>query len=150
MFDKIKGLFDKIKEFKDFPLSVKNALLLVFISWGWCFLILYLYLYHPPERIPYRQAISGVAICISVLTIKNWARMLCLLCNVMIIIQFLPVFLTHTMNDNIIPGIVIGLNLILFGISSYYMFTKTTAEFFKANSPKWSYDESSGKDVKKN
>ncbi len=142
-------MFEKIKEFKDFPLSVKNALLLEFGSWGWCFLILYLYLYHPPEQIPYRQAIAGVAICISILTIKNWARMLCLLCNIMIIIQFLPVFLTNTMNDNIIPGIVIGMNLILFGLSSYYMFIKTTADFFKANSPKWSYDSSSGKDVKK-
>ncbi len=148
MFDKIK--FEKIKEFRDFPQSVKNALVLMFISWGWCFLTLYLYLYHPPEQIPYRPVIAGVAICISILMIKNWARMLCLLCNVMIIVQFSPLFFTYAMNDNIIDGLVIGLNLILFALTTYYMFIKSTAEFFKANSQKWSYDPSSGEDVKKN
>ena len=142
-------MFDKIKEFKDFPESVKIGLLFLFISWGWCFLTLYLYMYHPPDEIPYRQVISGVAICISVLTIKNWARMLCILSNAMIIIQLSPLFFTYVMNDNIVQGLVIGLDLILFSLTTYYMFVKTTADFFKANTPKWSYDPSSGKDVKK-
>jgi len=142
-------MFDKIKEFEDFPQSVKNGLVFLFISWGWCFLTLYLYLYDPPEQIPYRQVLSGIAICISILTIKNWARMLSILCNVMIIIQFSPVFFTDVMNDNITRGLVIGLNMILFTLACYYMFIKSTADFFKANSQKWSYDPSSGEDVKK-
>ncbi len=148
MLNKIK-LFDKIKEFNEFPESVKKAILLEYISWAWCFLTLYLYLYDPPEYVPYREAISGVAICILILMVKNWVRVLCLLANVMIIIQFSPPFLGDLLNDNVTRGVVLGINLVLFASASYFMFIKTTADFFKANSPKWSFDPKTGKDVRK-
>jgi hypothetical protein len=127
-------MFEKIKTFKTFPDAVKKAIYSMFAAWIW-FACFYFWTYlDSGVQIPYRPLIAGIAVCFCVLLIKNWARVLCMVCNVMIILQFFYLLIPSL--DNLKIGVPTLLVIILFSISTYYLFIKETAEFFKANTPK--------------
>ncbi len=117
-----------VSKFKSFPENVKNAIIFLYFSWIWLIISWY---YITAELLQTRMLISGIALCIFVPMIKNWARILCVLCNAFVIIQIAaPTYLWFD-QQNYKPGFIWGVNILFFLITSYYLLNKETAAFFK-------------------
>ena len=126
-------MLTKIKEFKDFPRNIKISLVLQFISWAVFFISVTSFLHNYGIRLNNRQIIAGTVVCLSILTINNRARLLCVVCNSMLIIQFLRVIPDAIAMPNPTVWILFGLNVALFSSATILLMLKPTSDFFKAN-----------------
>ncbi len=124
----------KIKEFNEFPQNIKISLILQIISWATLFVTVSYYLYIHGQRLNVYQITSGAAVWLSILTIKNWARWLCIACNLMLIIQFIRVVPRAIEMNNIAIWVIFGLNVALLSSATLFLMLKPTSDFFKANS----------------
>ncbi len=118
---------DFITDFKKYPKSVHTALIFLYIGWAWFLMLLYMLV----NEINMRMFIIALSMCILVIRRFNWARVLCLLCNALMIIYcslFIIDFWQKGLEKN---ALLMAINVILFICSSYYLFIKETAEFFK-------------------
>ena len=80
------------------------------------------------------MAVIAVLVCFFVIRIKNWARVLGILANVLAIsvyIFLVALFFNHEIGLAILGAI----NLIFFSVCTFYLFKKETADFFKRHSP---------------
>ncbi len=127
-FMKQLNIADNIRQFPTFPKSVKNGIIFLFAGWTWFFL---LYTYFFKASIPPRQVISGILACYCILLLKNWARVLCILCNVFIILQLFVVVMAFYNVGNTYYSFITDICIILFGLSSYFLIVKESASFFK-------------------
>ncbi len=121
-------MFNQLKNFKTFPKSVKNSIILVFFQW--IFLCILFYVLFASTEFPLRQIGAGGLCCLCVITFKSWARILCILSNIMIIIIALTLFLTFFMAGEMTFAIYSGSIVIIFACSTYFLFLKETAVFF--------------------
>ena len=123
-----------IDKFRSFPENVKNAIIFLYFSWVWLVVTLYSI---DSKLLDPLILICGIALCVLVPKIKNWARALCLLCNVLVILQasilaYVCLFVTN--NHKI--GLMWVVCIIFFSIMSYYLLNKETAAFFKMHTKK--------------
>ncbi len=126
MFD---NLIDKLNVF---PESVKNAILFLALGWIWHYIALYTNFLK--GQIPTRQLIIGASMFFLVHQMtgkKGWARALCMLCNVFIIVQYLPLVVTFFGGGAFKFGLIAGLTVLLFSTSTYYFAIKESSVFFK-------------------
>jgi hypothetical protein len=123
-----------LDDFKAFPNSVRNGLLFLVIGWIWHYFSLYRYFFN--GNIPFNQIVIGVSICYFVFRIKNWARVLCLVSNSLIILMYLSVTYSFFVMGKPHLGVVSGLNVILFSIATYFLAIGESSGFFKERSPR--------------
>ena len=124
-----------IKKFKSYPASVKNAVIYEVIAWIWWFI--YCYAIFTKGQVPVKHVFSGIAICYFIISLKPWGRILAMTCNLLFIMVLLQVGITLLMQGSINPTFVfITTDIVLLAISTYYLFKKETADFFKAMNPK--------------
>ena len=118
-------------DFKAFPTSVKKAFIFLVVGWVWHFFSLYQYLY--PGEIQTRQIISCLVICILTARILNWARALCILCNILIIVIYLFIAVSYCLSSKIQPVLITVtlINIVLFSLSTYFFLLKESSTFFK-------------------
>ena len=69
----------QFSQISSYPKKVKLAIATLIAGWLLHFLFLYRYF---PDLLQYRQLVVGVVICVFVVMIKRWARMLCIFFNV--------------------------------------------------------------------
>lgn len=129
---KILNIMPNLLNLPAFPKTVKNGILFMYAGWV-CFFILFLFVLKDP--VEPRPAISGLLACYCIMMLRNWARVLCILCNIFIIIQLLVPALTLLGGGLVVPGGVIALCVACFAISSYFLFQKETKAFFASMTP---------------
>lgn len=120
------NLFD----IQTYPLSVRIAFYSLMLAWAsflWS-----VHQYYGPEFLT-RFAIGGVLIIFFTLRLRNWARMVCLCANAMALLYCSLFGYVFTMGEARNPMAVFfsALCVLLFLISSYFLVTKPTREFFK-------------------
>ena len=120
-----------IFEFKSIPNDVKNGLLFLYLGWLWFYIASYFFYLN--GEIPWKFIAGGAVICVLVSQFKNYARVLCLLFNIMMILWcvLLSALFFKQFTDKFIASVV---NFILFSLSTFYLFKKDAADFFKAQS----------------
>lgn len=130
MIDFIISYFHPLKEFASFPRNVKNGIISLFSAWIYFFSLNLFHLF-PAGGLTSRQLIAGAMACGCILTLRNWARVLSALCNLMVIVQLLPVSIALFQSGNLKLGWATGVSVFLFGLSDYFLFLPETAAFFK-------------------
>ncbi len=118
----------KINRYKNSPASVKYGL--GFLLGGWMWFLYSIRAYYDNAFFG-RFLIGGVVVIACVLQLKKWARILALLSNGMTILYcffFMVVFHLGGNDSDIV--IVSAINVLLFAFSSYFLFLKTSADFF--------------------
>ncbi|MDP3284128.1 MAG: hypothetical protein Q8M56_06845 [Desulfobacterales bacterium] len=136
-------MLNKLLVFYEYPVGVRYALGLLLGGW----ISVYAFMYHIntffPDRFPntliLKNLVVGIGICYCVFRIKPWARKLCIFFNLGIIcvnILFLAIRLTSVGMEP--PGLIFHalLNIILFGLCTYYLLIKETSGYFKVREPK--------------
>lgn len=120
---------------QSYPKTVRLALYTLLAAWAsflWS-----VYQYYPAGFLG-RFAIAGALAIFFTLRLKNWARMLCLFANAMVILYcsfFGLVFATKVPPD-MMAAFFSALNALLFLICTYFLLVKPTREFYKqANLP---------------
>ncbi len=145
-------MLNRLLVFFEYPVGVRYALGLLLGGW----ISVYAFMYHIEYVFPgqftstivFRNLIVGLGICYCVFRIKPWARKLCIFFNIGIIcinILFLGIRLSSiglTYPELTIHSL---LNIVLFGLSTYYLLIKETSEYFKAHEPR-KFDEN-GKEI---
>lgn len=122
-----------LNKIKSSPHSVQLCIIFLISSWAWFFMTYHSVLQSNP---PIKQIICGLVICIFVLSFKNWARLLAIFFNAaLIMLNLLLTFIWFAkggQGQGIISGITVG----FFSISTYYLVVRETREFYKQMSPK--------------
>jgi len=123
-------MFRIFEDYSTYPPSVKKSIIFTVIAWGWFYITL-LIMDNVSESyaISRREVMIGVCIIVLLASMKNWARMICLLGNVMSII-YIAVFMFVLFNLKMIVTFM-GIDIVLLILSSYYLFIKSTSDFFK-------------------
>lgn len=143
---------NKLLVFFEYPLGVRYALGLLLVGW----MSVYAFMYHInvffPDRftsaLVLRNLIVGIGICYCVFRIKPWARKLCIFFNLGIICingLFLVIRISSVGMES--PSLILHalLNIVLFGLCTYYLMIKETSGYFKSHEPR-KFDEN-GKEI---
>jgi len=136
-------MLNKLFVLFEYPVGVRYALGLLLGGW----ISVYAFMYHInmvyPDRftsaLVLKNLIVGIGICYCVFRIKPWARKLCIFFNLGIIfinVLFLAIRLSSVGMAS--PALILHalLNIILFGLCTYYLLIKETSGYFKAREPK--------------
>lgn len=120
-------IYDEL-HFKMYPPTAKIGIVLLNIAWISHLVSLYFFL---KGEIPMTQVILATVTCFLVLVGRNWARILCIGANTMIILWYIPIFLTFYSSGHTQSAGVAGMNICIFSIATFYMARKKTATFYK-------------------
>lgn len=128
-----------IETFKNYPASVRNGILYLFSAWIWHYICLYLYF--TPGRISLDQLALGLGTCFLVFQIKNWARIITLYGNIIIVAFYLLCALNYMIKGDSAIVMSAALNVVLFSFASYFLFVRESSRFFRERSPKPTEDD---------
>lgn len=130
----MNDLFDK---FKAFPPSFQKSFFFLISAWGCHFAFIYYYFTistgELPSDILTQQAVIGGLILILLFIVKKWARILCILCNVLIVVLY--GFVVALVYQNKLFIFLCIATIILFCLSTYWLVVKETGEFFRLQNP---------------
>ncbi len=152
IFSDRKGLiFMEKKEpppFNTFPSSAKKGIVFLLLAWASHFLFIYIFFeafgVEFGKELWLQQSIIALVVCFFTIRVRNWARVLSIVCSVMIIVLYL--FVTALFFKSRIDFAVHGAaNAILFSLSTFFLFLKDTSDFFKLHSPRWGKSKSEKK-----
>lgn len=125
-------------EFKAFPPSVKKGFL--FLVGGWCcnYLFFYSFFSIQPDEMPMnlllQQAMLGFLCFYFLLKVKNWARVVCIVGNIVIVVIYLFLLaLLYAAKPYF--GLLAAVTAALFSASTYFLLQKEAAAYFKARNP---------------
>ena len=112
-------------EFKAFPPSVKHGFLFLVGGWFCNYFFFYSFFSIQPDEMPMnlllQQAMLGFLCFYFLLKVKNWARVVCIVGNIVIVVIYLFLLAAVT--------------AALFSASTYYLLQKEAAAYFKARNP---------------
>jgi hypothetical protein len=133
-----------------FPASAKKGILFLLLGWTWHFFFLYLFFYKRAgtvleTQLWLQQSAIALLVCFFTIRVRNWARVLCIIANLLIISLYI-LTAAHFFSLSIINfAIFAAVNVILFSISTYFLFIKETSDFFKLHSPRLGENKSKEK-----
>jgi hypothetical protein len=131
--------------YNTFPSSAKNGILFLVLGWLWHFLLLYMLLgtgLKIDTQDWLRLSVIAILVCFFTLRVRNWARILGIVANLLIISLYL-LATAHFFNINKTNfSIFAAINVILFSLSTFFLFKKETSDYFKLHSPRWSEKKS--------
>lgn len=118
-----------LRNFRQFPVTVRRATFLLFSGW----VLFYFFYYYILEGRGFsiQQTLVGVLCCLCFLTFRNWARVLAVLCNIMFVLQFIPLSFAFLSADRMVPAVLTGIMVLLFASATYYLLVRESADFFK-------------------
>ena len=125
---------DAIEGFKESPPSVKNGFTVLVLAWAWHLVCIHRYFLR--GDVHWQQIVMGLLVCAFVFLLKNWGRVLCIVCNILIISMYLLLGAYYYSNGEVRLGLIALLNVALFSLATYFLFTGDTAAFFKSKIPK--------------
>jgi hypothetical protein len=127
--------------YSTFPSSAKNGILFLILGWIWHFLLLYMLLgtgLNIDTEDWLRLSVIAILVCFFTLRVRNWARVLGIVANLLVISLYLLAS-AHFFNINKLNfSIFAAINVILYSLSTFFLFKKETSDFFKLHSPQWS------------
>lgn len=130
-----KGVYMNLNRLflNEFPKNVRRAFFLLIGGWGAHFLFLYLFFSLAqgtvPEKILYQQlAIVGL-LGYFLYQAKKWARPLCLLCNVLIIVLYACFTVLFIQSRPGLGGLAVAV-IVFFGAASYLLLGREAKAFF--------------------
>ena len=124
---------DAVADYKESPPSVKNGLTILILAWIWHFITLYRFFMN--GQIPTNQIVIGLLVCISVFLMKNWARVLCVVCNILIVFMYLFVGASFYANGKIYFGVIALMNVALFSLATYFLMLGSSSAYYKSKLP---------------
>jgi hypothetical protein len=131
--------------YSTFPSSAKNGILFLLLGWIWHFSLLYMLLgtgLKIETQDWLRLSAIALLVCFFTIRVRNWARVLGIVANLLVISLYL-LATAHFYNLNKINfSIFSAINVILFAISTFFLFKKETSDFFKLHSPRWGHKNS--------
>jgi hypothetical protein len=122
-------ILENVARFNTYPNSLKNGIILLFAAWIWFLMVLYLINFD--GYILRRLFVGGFIACTCIFTLKKWARTLVILANIFAILQILPASYSLLQAGKVQFGFYLGIAVILFSASSFFLYIKSTAEYFK-------------------
>jgi hypothetical protein len=125
------GLFNRSILFQQYPVPVKLAI--VFMTLGWIFHFIFYFLFLVGDtlvRNDYIMLAIGIGICFFTASINRWARMLAIFFNIGIIALYLLICISQRTAVEL--RAFSALVVITFGISTYFLFKRETAAYFKS------------------
>ena len=119
-----------IDEFKDYPPSVKKAVGFTAAAWVWFYLPLLL-MDKSSEAFVLERRFLMIGVCMLALTasMKNWARMVCIMGNVMAAL-FFTFALIVLINLKVI-GLLLFVNVVLLLLSTVFLIVRPSAQFYR-------------------
>lgn len=116
------------------PTSVRQGIYFLWSAWAWLFFSLYKFL---GGNIPQKMLLSMMAICIVVCfysyNLKKWGRVLAILSNIMLTVYFCIFFYYFLfISSKTEYAFLCAVAVILFVISSFYLFSKESADYYAA------------------
>ena len=120
-------MFEELSEFKAFPRSVRYGIISLALGWIWNYASLYLFL---SGDVPWQMIVLGVTICFFVFRIKKWARVICLMGNAFIVLQYLFTSWGFYQQGLMLNMTISLANILIFGAASYFLAIKETTRFF--------------------
>ncbi len=130
-------MVEYLEKFRTSPASFKKGFYFLIGAWLTHFIFVYLFFTKGGEAIPdkilMQQAAIGGLMALFLFMIKKWARVLCILCNILIVVLYAAVFLIVYTNKMFSSLCV--LTTILFIISTYFLAIKDTAQYFREQNP---------------
>ncbi|MGD8366988.1 MAG: hypothetical protein PVG78_05065 [Desulfobacterales bacterium] len=132
------NLFKEPKRFGELPKTVKMAILTLFGGWIVHFTIIYsVFRSQVTDKMLLQHLGLAVISCFVLLKLKNWARILCLTGNAIVLLFYLVLLIAILggSSDPVAMGLAL-MNLALFGASTFYLWTPDSANFFKQQSVK--------------
>ncbi len=127
--------------FSALPASAKKGILFLLVGWICHFFFIYKFFgtfgSGFEREMVLQQAIIAILVCFFTIRVRNWARVLCIVCNIVIITFYLFVgalFFESGLNFFIYAVI----NVILFSAATFFLMVKETSDFYKLHSPQWS------------
>ncbi len=131
-------LFSDPKRFVELPKPVKTALVVLLAAWLTHFYLIFRLFEDPfSENMLLQQGALAAISLFVLLRLKNWARILCITGNVIIILFYL--FLFITLIGGSASGLLTGLALVslaLFSVSTLFLVNAKSVDFFKRQSAK--------------
>jgi peptidoglycan/LPS O-acetylase OafA/YrhL len=127
-----------VAEFKAFPPSVKNGFLFLVGGWFCNYLFFYSFFSTQTDEIPTKlllqQAMLGFLCFYFLLKVRNWARVICLVGNIVIVVVY---FFVMALLFGAKPyfSLLAGVTAALFSASTYFLFQKEASAYFKARNP---------------
>ena len=122
-------MLDFFSKYDVLPKSVKIGIILLLISWCWFYVsAFYLFL---AKDIDTRLLLVGPMICLAVVNLVNWARILCLTSNAMVILLFAVLAYLFFSSNNMINFLAALVTIAFFAVTSYFLAVKETSDFFK-------------------
>jgi len=127
--------------YSTFPYSAKNGILFLLLGWTWHFFFLYMFFYKRAgtgleTEYWLQQSIIALLVCFFTIRVRNWARVLCIIANLLIISVYLLMAAYFYSLGIINFSIFAAVNVILFSIATFFLFKKETSDFFKLHSPR--------------
>ena len=117
--------------FKEYPSSVKLAILFLAVGWGLHYLFYFKFLmYDEPVRNLYLQLGVGTTIWYFVASINRWAKAMCIFFNLGIIIIYLLLFANYAVINKLVLSVFTAAIALIFCLSTYYLLHKKTRKFF--------------------
>ena len=118
------------KKFSLFPKKVKNGIIFLFSAWIF-FILSQAVLYGTVSLL---HTTLGMLCCVIVYSIHNWGRIACIIYNIILIAAGL--YNLYALNSSGMlystPSAVNLINIILFSIATYYLFSSETSSFYKS------------------
>jgi hypothetical protein len=135
------NLFKDPRLFNALPKSVKNGILFLLVAWAAHFFLFYrIFQSEIPTQMFYQQLAIAVMSCFFVTRLRNWARVLTIVGNSLIILMYLFIMTIFYTSGKVDLLLLSGLNIVLFGLSIYFLARSEASEFFKLQSPKTAED----------
>ncbi|MFW6332068.1 MAG: hypothetical protein ACOC23_02080 [Thermodesulfobacteriota bacterium] len=122
-------ILDNARQFKHYPNSLKNGIMLLFAAWIWFLMVLYLINFD--GYLLRRLFVGGFIACTCIFTLNKWARTLVILANIFAILQILPTSYSLLQAGKVQSGLYLGIAGLLFASSAFFLFIKPTAEYFQ-------------------
>jgi hypothetical protein len=131
--------------YSTFPSSAKNGILFLLLGWIWHFLLLYMLLgtgLKIETQDWLRLSVIALLVCFFTIRVRNWARVLAIVANLLIISLYLLATVHFYNLGKINFSVFTAINVILFAISTFFLFKRKTSDFFKLHSPRWGENKS--------
>lgn len=122
-----------LTHFQSFPAPTKNGVLFLIAGWAW--LLFSFYRYFTPGEIDQKVLVSGFLACTIIFKVRSWARVLCMLGNVVAIVFSLFLAALFLSSGLYTKGAAAVLAMLLLGAATIYLAVPQTATFYKAHTP---------------
>ena len=118
--------------FSAFPAKVKYGFYCLVFGWLWNFFFLYkVFDRHIPEKILIQQMVICGILCYFVFKEKNWARVMTMVANLMLIVLHALIFLLFLKTRTELSAIS-AINIVAFSVSTFFFFSKEAATHYKS------------------